>query len=267
MSNIFSSINKILQEIDNLKDFLEKNTIAFETKKSLEEDFKLRYTNDSNAIEGNTLTLFETKAVLEGMTIAGKSVKEHLETINHSHAIDFMLELANANTILNEFDIKSLHQIILQTIDIKNAGVYRKANVVISGAKHIPPDYLNIDFEMKNFLNWYENEAQNLHPVIRASRIHIDFVRIHPFIDGNGRMSRLLMNYELVKNNYPPINIKYSSKVEYFQALEEACYYKNFEKFDTIVIKEVKNELEKMEKFINKKDSVNNKKKNFIRKF
>ncbi|MCV3402296.1 Fic family protein, partial [Campylobacter lari] len=150
---------EILQEIDNLKDFLEKNTIAFETKKSLEEDFKLRYTNDSNAIEGNTLTLFETKAVLEGMTIAGKSIKEHLETINHSHAIDFMLELANANTILNEIDIKSLHQIILQTIDIKNAGVYRKANVVISGAKHIPPDYLNIDFEMKNFLNWYENEA------------------------------------------------------------------------------------------------------------
>ncbi|ECL4319639.1 TPA: Fic family protein [Campylobacter jejuni] len=243
------NLKDVLKEIDILKDFLKEHKLAFETKKSLEEDFKLRYTNDSNAIEGNTLTLFETKAVLEGMTIAGKSVKEHLETINHSHAIDFMLELANANTILNEFDIKSLHQIILQTIDIKNAGVYRKANVVISGAKHIPPDYLSIDFEMKNFLNWYENEAQNLHPIIRASRIHIDFVRIHPFIDGNGRMSRFLMNYELVKNNYPPINIKYSSKEEYFQALEEACYYKNFEKFDTIVIKEVKNELEKRKHF------------------
>lgn len=243
------NIKDELKEIDILKDFLKEHKLAFETKKSLEEDFKLRYTNDSNAIEGNTLTLFETKAVLEGMTIDGKSVREHLETINHSQAIDFMIKLAKTNTALNALDIKSLHQIVLQSIDSRNAGVYRNVDVIISGAKHIPPNHLNVVFEMERFLNWYKNEARELHPVIRASRVHIDFVGIHPFVDGNGRMSRLLLNYELVKNGYPPINIKYSAKVQYFEALEEACYSKNFEKFDLLVINEVKKELEKRKHF------------------
>ncbi|EEU7470334.1 cell filamentation protein Fic [Campylobacter jejuni] len=243
-------IDNKLEEIDKLKDFLKEYSLPLETKRSLDEDFKLRYTNDSNAIEGNTLTLFETKAVLEGITIAGKSVKEHLETINHSQAIDFMIDLANSNTKLNSFNIKSLHQIILQAIEPKNAGVYRDKDVVINGVKHIPPSHVNVELEMERFLNWYKNEAQELHPVIRASRVHIDFVGIHPFIDGNGRMSRLLLNYELIKNDYPPINIKHSAKVQYFEALEEACYYKNFIRFDEIVINEIKNSLEREIRFL-----------------
>ena len=243
-------MNEILKEVDSLKEILINNQLPLETKKSLDEDFKLRYTNDSNAIEGNTLTLFETKVVLEGMTIGGKSLKEHLETINHAHAIDFMLEMANSNTMLNTFDIKSLHQIVLQSIDQKNAGVYRNIDVIISGANHMPPSYINVVSEMERFLEWYQNEAQILHPIIRASRIHIDFVGIHPFVDGNGRMSRLLMNYELIKNNYPPINIKYSSKAEYFYALDEAHCYQHYEKFDNLVIREVKSELEKQIQFI-----------------
>ena len=162
----------------------------------------LRWTYHSNAIEGNTLTLKETKVALEGITVGGKTMREHFEAINHKQTIDFVETLVKELQSLTEWQIKSIHQLILKNIDDDNAGVYRKGNVVIAGVEDVPPDALRLQAEMQAFIDWYQNESKNLHPAERAARVHADFVKIHLFSDGNGRTSRLLMNIELLKGGW-----------------------------------------------------------------
>lgn len=161
---------------------------------NLHENLVLRWTYHSNAIEGNTLTLKETKVALEGITVGGKTLREHFEAINHRDAILFVEELVNKQQALDEWSIKSLHQLVLKNIDADNAGKYREVNVVISGAEHTPPQALQVPEQMQTFIEWYNTDAGTLHPVERAARVHGEFVKIHPFTDGNGRTSRLLMN-------------------------------------------------------------------------
>ena len=224
------------QKLDNLKQKLDSyHPLPWEIISKLREDLVLRWTYNSNAIEGNTLTLKETKVVLEGITIGGKTIREHFEAINHREAIYFVEELVKKQEPLSEWQIKSIHQLILKNIDDNNAGTYRKTNVIISGADHIPPDAVHVDSKMRNFIKWYQNEAQSLHPVERAGRVHADFVKIHPFTDGNGRTSRLLMNLELMKEGFPPAILPVEKRLQYYEALDKTHTKNDYESFLSLI--------------------------------
>jgi len=197
--------------------------------RNLHEDLIVRWTYHSNAIEGNTLTLRETKVALEGITIAGKTVREHLEAFNHREAILYLESLVSDPAPFSEWQIKSLHALVLKGIDDDNAGRYRSVNVRISGAEHLPPDALHVPELMHGLLQWYHGPGSELHPVERAARIHNDFVKIHPFVDGNGRTGRLLMNLELLKEGYPAAVLPVSERLAYYAALDEAQVRGNFE--------------------------------------
>ena len=175
----YKNLDKLKQKLDSFR------PLPPEIVNNLHEDLVLRWIYNSNAIEGNTLTLKETKVALEGITVGGKTMREHFEAINHREAIYFVEELVKKNEPLSEWQIKSIHQLILKNIDDKNAGVYRKTNVIISGAEHTPPDALHIADEMAKFIEWYKTKALFFHPVERAARVHSDFVKIHPFTDGD----------------------------------------------------------------------------------
>ncbi len=187
---------------------------------NLHEDLVLRWTYHSNAIEGNTLTLQETKVALEGITIGGKLLREHFEAINHKDAILFMEALAQNNEGLTEHNIKQIHSLILKNIDDANSGVYRTINVIISGAEHKPPQGFEVPAKMEHFIKEYQVKKEIFHPIELASFVHVEFVGIHPFIDGNGRTARIIMNLELIKAGFPPVVIPVENRLEYYQALD-----------------------------------------------
>ncbi len=180
----------------------------------------MEWTYNSNGIEGNTLTLRETQVVLEGITVGGKSIKEHLEAINHEKAILFLDDLVKEDNPISEWNIKSIHSLILKEIDNENAGRYRNENVTIKGAIHIPPDYIKVPELMEKLILNYNN-WNNYHQIIQAALLHGELVRIHPFIDGNGRTSRIVMNLVLMNYGYNPVIIKKESRLEYYEALDK----------------------------------------------
>lgn len=211
------------KNIDEKKKALDsKRPIPSKTLNSLRDNYILEWTYNSNAIEGNTLTLVETKVVFEGITVGGKSVREHLEAINHREAINYLEELVNKDTSLTEFDIKSIHNLVLKGIDNDNAGAYRKENVIISGAKHIPPESVLVPEQMEQLIIKYNSWKEKYSPLIVASLLHGEFVKVHPFVDGNGRTARLLLNFEAIKNGYPPVIIKNEVRTKYYEALDKA---------------------------------------------
>ncbi len=226
----FDQLNKKKNVLDN------KRPLPVNTVKSLRENMLVEWTYNSNAIEGNTLTISETKVVLEGITIGGKSVKEHLEVINHKDAILYLEELLVKKIMLSEWDLKKIHQLVLKTIDDDNAGVYRRENVMISGAKHRPPHYLFVKEQMESLIIQYSGEWQALHPIERAALLHGEFVKIHPFIDGNGRTARLLLNFELMKTGFPPAIIKKEMRILYYDSLDLAHTTGNYEQFIKLVV-------------------------------
>ena len=237
--------DNFFEKIDEKKKILDsKRPLPKETLKSLEENFKLELTYNSNAIEGNTLTLKETKVVLEGITIGGKTIREHVEAINHKEAIEFLESLVQEKGELTEFDIKNIHQIVLKEIDNDNAGKYRTQNVIIAGAKHIPPESIIVPELMEKLIYRYDNWKEKYHPIVVAALLHAEFVKIHPFIDGNGRTARLLMNFEAMKNGYTPIIIKASKRHEYYEALDKGAMSKDYTDFIKIVAKEEENMLD-----------------------
>jgi len=227
----FSYLDSLKESIDEHRPF-SKGLVN-----SLQEKLIVEWTYNSNAIEGNTLTLSETKVVLEGITIGGKSMVEHLEAINHREAILFVEDLIANREPISEWNIKNIHALILKEIDNANAGKYRIENVVISGAKHIPPKHYEVGDLMQKLIIEYQNKWEEFHPVVRASLIHGEFVKIHPFIDGNGRTSRLLLNFELMKNGYPPIIIKNEERARYYDVLDLAHTTMNYEPFIELVSK------------------------------
>jgi Fic family protein len=212
----FTAIDRKRKEFDKFRP-LPKHTLH-----SLHENTLLEWTFNSNAIEGNTLTLSETKVVFEGLTIGGKSMQEHLEVLNHREAILFLEELVRAGAALSEWEIKQVHALILKGIDPENAGVYRRENVIISGAKHRPPGHLLVKEAMERMVALYNGAWQKLHPVERAALLHSKLVEIHPFIDGNGRTARLLLNFELMKSGYPPAIIRQEERPAYYDSLDLA---------------------------------------------
>ena len=212
--------------------------------KNLHEDLVLRWTYHSNAIEGNTLTLKETKVALEGITIGGKTLREHFEAINHKDAILFMEDLAQKEDKLSEYSIKQIHSLILKNIDDENKGKYRTTNVIISGAEHKPPQSFEVQSQMQEFIKKYNENITKLHPIELASFIHIEFVKIHPFIDGNGRTSRLLMNLELIKAGFPPVVIELEDRLEYYKALDIAHTENDYKPFLELMKKVVEKSFE-----------------------
>ncbi|MEE9351406.1 MAG: Fic family protein [Thiotrichaceae bacterium] len=210
---MFAEINILKNKLNSLRP-LPPNSV-----KSLHEQLVLDWTYNSNAIEGNTLTLKETKVVLEGITIGGKSMREHFEAINHKEAIDYVEAIIADEEPFSEHVIKSIHQLILKNIDNENAGVYRKENVLIAGAEHKPPDHMLVAEQMTALMEDYSQFKG--HPVERAAQLHSDFVKIHPFVDGNGRTARLLMNLDLMKAGFQPVIIKAANRLVYYEALDK----------------------------------------------
>ena len=227
----------MLKRIDEKKKMIEeKRPLPKNTLKSIREKLFLEWTYNSNAIEGNTLTLSETKVVLEdGITIGGKTLKEHLEVVNHKEAIKYMEDIVRDNENLSERQIKNIHNLILKRIDDENAGRYRKEKVVISGAEHTPPDPFLVPEKMESLINWYYKDSQELHTVERASRLHTDLVKIHPFIDGNGRTARVLLNFELIKEGYPVVIIRNENRAKYYESLDKAHTTGNYYDFIKLV--------------------------------
>ena len=213
--NYFDKVDELNKELNS------KRPISKETLKSLKESINLEWTYNSNGIEGNTLTLRETQVVLEGITVGGKSLKEHLEVINHEQAILFLDDLIKDKEPITEWNIKNIHQLVLKEIDDDNAGKYRDENVKIKGATHIPPDYLIVPELMEKLIINYE-DWKKYHPIIRAALLHGELVKIHPFVDGNGRTSRLVMNLSLMNSGYLPVIVKKENRLEYYKALDKA---------------------------------------------
>ena len=210
----------------------------------LRERFELEWTYNSNAIEGNTLTLRETMLVLkEGVTIGGKSVREHLEVTNHKAAIDFVYGLLSKKQI-SENDVLGIHVLILDKIDPHNAGFYRKERVLISGSPYLPPTPKDVPRLMSEFAASFKREpAGGLDSVEFAAAAHFGLVHIHPFIDGNGRLARLLMNLFLMRRGFPPAVILKADRPRYYSALD-AAHRGNLAPFVELVARSVERSLD-----------------------
>lgn len=183
----------------------------------LAQEFVVEYTYNSNAIEGNTLTLRETDLVLRGLTIGEKPLKDHLEAVRHKEAFDFVRELVREQRPLSETVIKQIHAIVLA--DKKDdRGVYRRIPVYIAGAKTTPVQPYLIAPNMEQLIADYQSGKE--HIVSRLARLHLEFESIHPFIDGNGRTGRLIVNLELMKAGFPPIDIKFTDRKAYYNAFD-----------------------------------------------
>ena len=183
---LLKGVDRLFDVEDKLKNLIDTyRPLSKNILNRLRENLIVEWTYNSNAIEGNTLTIYDTKVVLEGITVCGKSFKEHLEVINHKEAISYLENLINNKNLLNEFEIKNIHNLILRNINSDNAGKYCYENVNIAGAKHTPPNHMKVKEEMEKLLNNYHNEWNEYHPIIRASILHGEFVKIHPFVDGN----------------------------------------------------------------------------------
>jgi Fic family protein len=216
MKNIFSEVDRLQAEIN------QHRPLSAHLKQQIKEYYRIGLTYSSNALEGNTLTESETKIVLEeGITIGGKPLRDHLEAQGLSDAYDFMYDIIASQTITIE-QIKQLHRLFYYRIAEQQAGVYRTAQVLITGSKYptTSPDKINTAMiEMVTRLN---NLRSKLHPVEFAAQLHKEFVFIHPFIDGNGRVARLLLNLVLLQAGYNIVIIPPIMRVKYISSLEKA---------------------------------------------
>ena len=214
----FKSTESLLDMIDRKKAELDTRRPLTEGEVArLTEEFIVEYTYNSNAIEGNTLTLRETDLVLRGLTIDQKPLKDHMEAVGHKEAFDFVRELVQSDTPLTERVIQQIHFLVLA--DKKDdRGVYRRVPVRIMGAQHEPVQPYLIQPRMEQLMLSYAESAE--HIVRKLARFHIEFEGIHPFIDGNGRTGRLLVNLELMKAGYPPIDIKFTDRIAYYNAFD-----------------------------------------------
>jgi Fic family protein/DNA-binding XRE family transcriptional regulator len=216
-------LQDLLAEIDTLKATL--NSLNQDDNYQITQALELDYTFESNRLEGNTLTLRETTLVInEGLTIAGKSMREHLEAVNHQEAIAFIKDLALKSTSINERDILAIHNLILRGIYPEDAGKYRKVPFKVEYSTNFSPQSNLLVKEMDELFIWLETNKSKLHPIVLAAEVHERLVTIHPFNDGNGKTSRLVMNLILLQNGYIIANIKgdYHNRIKYNQSLEIA---------------------------------------------
>ena len=218
----FDGLEKQLERIHEKKCELDKKRpIPSYVLKSIKDSLSIEWTYNSNSIEGNTLTLQETKMVIEdGFTIKGKSLREHFEVVNHQEAIEFVESLASNEYVLNKLDILSIHHLVLQKIEKDFAGKYRTSGVRISGANFVPPNALKVDEFVGELIDFVNDSEVDI--LIRSAIFHHRFVWIHPFFDGNGRTARLLLNLILMKSGFPPAIILKNDRKKYYDALNQA---------------------------------------------
>lgn len=197
--------------------------------------FEVDYAHNSTAIEGNTLTLIETKLLLEDeISVGNKSLREIYEVVNHNKAFAYVKKCISENKQLDENIVKDIHFILMENILV--GGVYRNVEVRIIGAKHKPPAPSEMYYQIKEFFSNI-NSKSDLNPIELAAWTHAEFVKIHPFIDGNGRTSRLIMNYQLMRNEFLPVSINTEDRLEYFNLLEEYAVNGNLAPFVDFIAK------------------------------
>lgn len=212
----------LLSKIDSIKSVLDGyRPFSKHIVRQLKDYYRIGLTYSSNAIEGNTLTESETKVIIEdGLTIGGKSLREHYEVIGHAKAYDLIYSLTD--NPLSEADVLQLHALFFRQIGPENAGLYRKRNVIITGTDYLPPDYRKVPQLMKKHIEKLNKQPQGPHPLERASEMHAEFEAIHPFIDGNGRIGRLLLSINTLKNGYCPVIIPPIRRSEYIAAMQKS---------------------------------------------
>ena len=222
-----SPYDELFAEVDTLKAELDKRRPLTQGElQRLREEFLIEYTYNSNAIEGNTLTLQETALVLEGVTIDKKPLKDHLEAVGHRDAFLYVQDLVKDKVPFSESIIKQIHTLVLMDRP-EDRGVYRRIPVRIMGAYHVPSDPVLVPEQMENLVAEF-SANKKMHPIERAALFHLKFEGIHPFVDGNGRTGRLILNLMLMQAGYPPINVKYSDRRRYYEAFDS--YYRDNDK-------------------------------------
>lgn len=211
----------IIEQINSLKKSLDScRPLTPAEVDAIKEVFLVEHTYNSNAIEGNTLTLQETALVLQGITIDKKPLKDHLEAVGYKEAFQYVEELAKQDKDLSEFDIKSIHNLVLADRP-EDRGTFRRVNVRIAGTLTNPVQPYLIEPKIEELLNNYKVWSKTMHIVERVANFHLQFESIHPFIDGNGRTGRLIMNLQLIKEGLPAINIKFADRRKYYDAFDE----------------------------------------------
>ena len=238
----FSKVDELRAKLKTLRPL---NTAEL---KRLRGEFSVENTYNSNAIEGNSLTLRETALVLEGVTIAEKPMKDHLEAIGHKEAFDFVTELADKDAPLTESVIKQIHTLVLMH-DRQNSGIYRSIPVTISGAVHTPPQPYLVSPQMERLIADYQKLKTERHIIEAAAEFHLRFEGVHPFIDGNGRTGRLILNLELIKAGLLPINIKFTDRRKYYESFDH--YYGKEHSTKTLTALINAYEIEELERYIN----------------
>jgi Fic family protein len=230
----------LLSEIDSRRERLD--TLRLLDQESIRDALLVEYTYESNRIEGNTLTLRETDLVIhKGLTVGGKSMREHLEAINHNQAVLFLLDFARGLETFSERILKDLHGLVLHGIDRDNAGRFRTVPVLISGSRHVPPQAIQVPSLVEELFRDFPTWQKALHPVVLAAEVHERIATIHPFTDGNGRTARLCMNLLLLRAGYPLANIPgdTESRRRYYDALEACNLGKSKEDFHRLVAEQV----------------------------
>jgi Fic family protein len=247
-----------IQKLTRKKRELDRLLPRWEIDGFLDDWFTVELTYTSNAIEGNTLTRQETALILEkGIAAGGKSLREHREVLNHADAVALIRALAaRKDRILEEGDIMRMHQMMLAGIDDKNAGFYRIVPVRISGSAVTLPNAMKVPALMEEFVRWLKG-PHDVHPAQVAAEAHYRFVSIHPFVDGNGRTGRLLMNYILMQKGYPPAIIRKEERLAYLNALETAQLGGPREIYDRLMLRAVGRSLDIYLKTAKNKDVEN----------
>lgn len=238
----FSKIDQLKEQLASLRPLNDTEL------KRLREEFMIENTYNSNAIDGNTLTLRETALILqEGVTIAQKPIKEHLEAIGHKDAFEYVVTLADTHSPLTERVIKDIHSLILMN-DANNKGVYRSVPVRILGANHTPPQPYLVPVQMEQLIANYETMKREKHIIEAIAEFHLRFEGIHPFIDGNGRTGRLVLNLELMKAGLLPVNVKFADRALYYSCFDE--YYSDQRSADPMIELISKYESEELQRYI-----------------
>ena len=213
----------LFSRVDSIKEQLNQcRSLTAGELQRLQEEFLIEYTYNSNAIEGNTLTLQETALVLEGITIDRKPLKDHLEAVGHKDAFLYVQDLVKEKAPFSGSIIKQIHTLVLMDRP-EDRGVYRRIPVKIMGAYPTPPEPVVVPEQMEKLVK--EFSKKKLHPIESAALFHLKFEGIHPFMDGNGRTGRLILNLFLMQNGYPPINVKFADRKRYYEAFDS--YYRD----------------------------------------
>ncbi|OGH19509.1 MAG: hypothetical protein A3F31_05595 [Candidatus Levybacteria bacterium RIFCSPHIGHO2_12_FULL_38_12] len=238
-------MDDILKQLQSKKEKIDiHKSLTSELLKNLEEWFRIELTYTSNAIEGNTLTKQETALIVEkGITVEGKSLTEHQEAINHAQAFDYIKTLVvKKREELSQGDVLDIHRIILNKTDDVNKGKYRTVVVRLKGSETILPNALKVPMLMEEFITQLQTDLSN--PIKVAMDAHFKLVSIHPFIDGNGRTARLLMNLLLMQTGYPPAIIRKEDRSAYINSLEKGQTKGNLEDYYSLILKAIDRSLD-----------------------